>query len=127
MKEYTQDIKVLPGHIDELGHVNNIIYLKWVQETAKSHWETVASKTMQEEYLWVVLRHEIDYKLEIFADDIVRTKTKVLNMKGPLSKRSVEIYSNNKLAAKAITTWCLLNKTTRKPMQIPEEFAQLFL
>ncbi|NMM50406.1 acyl-CoA thioesterase [Marinigracilibium pacificum] len=127
MKEFSLDIDINSEDIDELGHVNNIVYLKWVQETARAHWENVAPSEMQDQNIWVVLRHEIDYKKEILINDNIQTKTKVLNMKGPLSKRQVEIYSNNILAAKAVTTWCLLNKDTRKPRNISKEYEMLFL
>ena len=54
-------INILQNDIDEQGHVNNIVYLKWVQDVAIAHWTSVANKEMQENNLWVVSRHEIDY------------------------------------------------------------------
>jgi acyl-CoA thioester hydrolase len=55
-------IPVLPGDIDEQNHVNNTVYLRWVQDVATAHWRTVASPKAQETIGWLVLRHEIDYK-----------------------------------------------------------------
>jgi acyl-CoA thioester hydrolase len=56
-------IAVEPSDIDGLGHVNNIVYLRWVQDIAIAHWKAVASAADQEKLLWIVVRHEIDYKL----------------------------------------------------------------
>jgi acyl-CoA thioester hydrolase len=53
-------ISVLPGDIDEQNHVNNTVYLRWVQDVATAHWRSVASPKAQENIGWVVLRHEID-------------------------------------------------------------------
>ena len=53
-------LSVMPGDIDEQDHVNNTVYLRWVQEVATAHWRAVASAQTQESIGWVVLRHEID-------------------------------------------------------------------
>ena len=53
-------VSVLPGDIDEQNHVNNTVYLRWVQDVATAHWRAVASPDAQESIGWVVLRHEID-------------------------------------------------------------------
>ena len=55
-------ITITPEDIDELGHVNNVVYLRWVQETAVAHWRAAATPAQQAEVVWVVVRHEIEYK-----------------------------------------------------------------
>ena len=55
-------IEVKESDIDMMGHVNNVVFLRWVQEAATAHWFAAASPADQEALLWVVLRHEIDYK-----------------------------------------------------------------
>jgi acyl-CoA thioester hydrolase len=55
-------LSVMPGDIDEQNHVNNAVYLRWVQEVATAHWQAIASSEAREGIGWVVLRHEIDYK-----------------------------------------------------------------
>src|SRR6266567_5714569 len=65
-------VSVMPGDIDEQNHVNNTVYLRWVQEVAIAHWQAIASSEAQEGIRWVVLRHEIDYKTPAcLGDDIV--------------------------------------------------------
>ena len=69
------NVSVLPADIDELGHVNNTVYLRWVQDAATAHWQAVASAGDQAAIFWVVMRHEIDYKAPAFAADEVLLRT----------------------------------------------------
>jgi len=65
-------VSVMPGDIDEQNHVNNTVYLRWVQEVATAHWQAIASGEAQGGIGWVVLRHEIDYKAPAcLGDDVV--------------------------------------------------------
>ena len=68
-------VRVLPDDIDEQDHVNNLVYLRWVQEIATAHWRAVASAVDQEVVSWVVLRHEIDYKAPALLGDEVDLTT----------------------------------------------------
>ena len=54
-------LTALPEHIDELGHVNNAVWVQWIQEVAVAHWDAVAPHAHKDAYYWVVVRHEIDY------------------------------------------------------------------
>jgi acyl-CoA thioester hydrolase len=67
-KIFEYPITILQSDIDEQGHVNNIIYLKWVQEAAIAHWISVANTQMLEDNLWVVSRHEIDNLKSAYFD-----------------------------------------------------------
>ena len=55
-------IRIEPSDIDELGHVNNVTYVRWVQDAAVAHWTAAAGAADQAALRWVVLRHEIDYQ-----------------------------------------------------------------
>src|SRR6185437_15630027 len=50
-----------PEHIDELGHVNNAVWVQWMERVAVSHWDSLADPAHKDAYYWVVVRHEIDY------------------------------------------------------------------
>ena len=58
---FEMTLTALPEHIDELGHVNNAVWVQWVQLVAVAHWESVADAGHKGAYFWVVVRHEIDY------------------------------------------------------------------
>src|SRR5438046_8911409 len=68
-------VPVLPGDIDEQNHVNNTVYLRWVQDVATAHWRFVASPEAQEAIGWVVPRHEFDYKTPATLGDEVLLRT----------------------------------------------------
>jgi len=121
--KFSHAIKVLPTDIDELGHVNNVVYLRWVQEVAVAHWQYAASALLKETYLWVVIRHEIDYYQPSFLDDNIIGYTWVGEHRGAKFDRYVRICKadNNKIVAEAKTTWCLLDAKTMRPKRIEQD------
>jgi acyl-CoA thioester hydrolase len=120
---FQHHIKILEKDIDEMGHVNNVVYLRWVQEVASSHWETIANEDLKTTYKWVVLRHEIDYRNPAFLDDEVTGTTWVGDYNGARFERFVKLVSSNtgKVLAEAKTIWCLIDSRSGKPMRIPPE------
>src|SRR5215210_2498900 len=61
MTPFEMKITAQPSDIDELGHVNNAAWVRWIQDVATAHWEAVAPAEHRDSYVWVVIRHEIDY------------------------------------------------------------------
>ena len=121
-------ITVQPDDIDALNHVNNVVYLRYVQDVAASHWNTIAPEGFKQQYAWVVLRHEIDYKNMAVLGDSIIAETWVGSCEGPRSERHVELYhaTTRKLLVKAKTSWCLLDSTTLRPKRIEQEIIDLF-
>jgi len=68
-------VSVLPGDIDEQNHVNNTVYLRWIQDVATAHWKSLASAESQAAIGWIVLRHEIDYKMPASLGDEILLRT----------------------------------------------------
>ncbi len=68
---YRHAIGIEPADIDHMGHVNNSVYLKWVQEAVVRYWEKVAPPEAVARHLWVALKHEISYRRPAFVDDVV--------------------------------------------------------
>ena len=64
-----------PEHIDELGHVNNAVWVQWIQQVAVAHWDSVADAAHKDAYFWVVVRHEIDYLRAAFEGDRIIART----------------------------------------------------
>ena len=127
MTEFHHNIKVTSNDIDELGHVNNVVYVRWVQDVASAHWDSVATSSMKSDYLWVVLRHEIDYKNPCFLGDTINGTTWVGEHYGARFERFVKLQLNSgKIAAEAKTTWCLLDRASMKPIRIPDAVLSVF-
>jgi acyl-CoA thioester hydrolase len=122
------NITVQPQDIDDLNHVNNVIYLRYVQDVASAHWNAIAPDGFKEKFSWVVLRHEIDYKSAAVLGDEIIAETWVGMCEGPRSERHVELYhaTTMKMLVKAKTTWCLLDAKTLKPKRIEQDIVDLF-
>lgn len=121
-------ITVTRQDLDDMQHVNNVVYLQWVQDAALAHWNAKAGTAIREKYKWVVLRHEIDYKSPGYLHDALVLKTWVYDYNGVRSTRLVQIIrqKDNKLLAQASTSWCLLQAASGKPVRIGEDIMDLF-
>lgn len=117
---FEQKIEVEAPDIDQLGHVNNVTYLRWVQDIAVAHWTAVASKEDQKKFLWVVLRHEIDYKQPALLGDELIVRTWVGEATRLKFERHTEFSrtKDNRLVAKARTVWCSVDATTGRPIEV---------
>lgn len=114
--------------IDELGHVNNAVYLVWAQDVAVSHWRTVAGEDLKRKYIWVALRHEIDYRDEVKAGETVEIRTWLGRAAGPRYERHVDIRKPgaSRFSARVKTDWCLIDAETRKPKRVGAEIFEPF-
>jgi acyl-CoA thioester hydrolase len=115
---------VRPADIDELGHANNVVWLRWVNETAIAHSRSVGLSA--EVYLalgvvWVVRRHDIEYLMPALEGEELDAFTWIETLRGATSLRRTLIRRDGKLLARAATTWALVDVTTGKPRRIPEE------
>ena len=75
MPRFTKTITAAPEDIDELGHVNNAVWVRWIQDVAVSHWAAVAAPEHRDAYVWVVTRHEIDYRGNVSVGETVTAET----------------------------------------------------
>jgi len=120
---YDVPIQVLEADIDMMGHVNNTVYLRWVQDAATAHWNVVATKEELEDMLWVVVKHEITYKHPALLEDHIIAATYLGKRKANYLQRYTDIRraSDDKILAKAVTLWCPLDAKTMKPIRLTEE------
>jgi acyl-CoA thioester hydrolase len=125
---FEMTISVLPADIDELNHVNNAVYLRWVQNVATSHWRALANADAQKNIGWVVLRHEIDYKTPACLGDEIVLRTWVGKATRLTFERFTEIRRQNdlELLSQARTLWVPINVRTGKPTRISEEVRAQF-
>jgi acyl-CoA thioester hydrolase len=125
---FEMTLSVVPGDIDEQNHVNNTVYLRWVQEVATAHWEAIASSDAQQGIGWVVLRHEIDYKTPACLGDDLVLRTWVGKATRLTFERFTEIRrsSDDQLLSAARTLWCPINAQTGRPVRVPAEVREQF-
>ena len=125
---FEMTVSVLPDDIDEQNHVNNTVYLRWVQDVATAHWRAIASGEVQENIGWVVLRHEIDYKAPAAFGDQIMLRTWVGKATRLTFERFTEIRRNSdgQILSKARTLWCPINAQTGRPARVPPEVRAQF-
>lgn len=117
-----------PADIDENGHVNNVVYLRWAQDMGVAHWRSVAPAEAQAQYAWVALRHEIDYRRELKLGETAHARTWVADAaQGPRFDRFIRIdAADGAMCAQVHTTWVLIETATRRPRRVPDWMVELF-
>jgi len=121
-------LAVEPADLDQLGHVNNVTYLRWVQDAAVAHWKAVAPAADQSRVLWIVLRHEIDYKQPAFLGDAIIARTWVGTASRVRFERFTELLraEDRTVLAQARTMWCSIDSQSRRPVAVNAELRARF-
>ena len=124
--KFSHSFIVKPIHLDEQNHVNNVVYVQWIQDVAVAHWRNLVSQAIQENYTWILLRHEIDYKQQSFENNEITATTWVGKATKVTCERFTEIKRGEVLLVKAKSMWCMLDANTKKPAKISEEIREKF-
>jgi acyl-CoA thioester hydrolase len=126
---FTRNFIAQPADIDELGHVNNAVWVRWIQEMATSHWQAVAAPAHIAAYYWVVTRHEIDYRGNIVAGDSVTARTWIeREPKGAQFDRRVDfVNAKGKVIVGANTTWAMIDKASGRLARVRPEVSAPFM
>jgi acyl-CoA thioester hydrolase len=115
-------LAIAPADIDDLGHVNNVVYLRWVQEVASAHWQSAAAPEDHARLAWVVTRHELDYKAAAFLGDEIVGRTRIGATTPITCERFVEIRrtKDDKLLVASRSVWVPVDRTTGRPKRIED-------
>ncbi|MEZ4371740.1 MAG: thioesterase family protein [Polyangiaceae bacterium] len=128
-KVFSQRFSVPPEVIDELGHVSNLEWVRWVSRIATAHSESVGlgfSAYQQLGLLWVVRRHEIDYLAEALEGQLLEVNTWIADVRGATSRRSTRFHriaddGSRQLLVSAETTWAMIDLKRRRPTRVPKD------
>ena len=126
---HTKTFLAGPDTIDKLGHVNNAVWVRWVQDIATEHWQGVADQAAVESYVWMVTRHEIDYRGNVGpGEDVVATTWIPGTPKGARFDRCVDFHdASGRLLVAVRSTWAMIDRATGRPQRIRPEIAAPFL
>lgn len=117
-----------PEDIDELSHVNNAVWVRWIQDMATAHWSATAAPEHVDAYIWVVTRHEIDYRGNVGEGETVTAETFI--PEGPTGARfdrRVDFRNaTGKVIVSAKTTWAIIDRPTGRLVRVPKEVAEPF-
>ncbi len=125
-KPFHFPIRIVPGDIDFMGHVNNARYLGWVQDAVLAHWQKLAPAEAVAERLWVALKHEITYRRPAFLDDDVIAKTVLEKIHGARAFYRTVIQRGEDVLAEVSSSWCCVDADTLRPARIGDEISRFF-
>lgn len=125
---FTRTFTAAPQHIDALGHVNNAVWVQWIQDLATAHWEAAAHPEHVAAFFWVVIRHEIDYRGNIAVTESAEGTTWIEGeAKGAKSIRVVEFHDQaGKPLVSARTTWAMLDRASGRLARVRPEILAPF-
>ncbi len=124
---YRHAIAIGPDDIDHMGHVNNSVYLRWVQDAVIEYWEKVAPAEAVGKHLWVALKHEITYRRPTFLDDVVVADVLAEKVEGAKAIFSTVVRRGEDVLAEIKSSWCCLDARSMRPVRLAREVAERFL
>ncbi|MCW1431752.1 acyl-CoA thioesterase [Novosphingobium sp. JCM 18896] len=118
-----------PEHIDVMGHVNNAVWVQWMEALATAHWEADAAPEHLASYAWVVTRHEIDYRGNIKQGESVVAETFIPDPpSGAKFDRRIDFRNEaGKVIVSARSTWAMIDLKSGRLMRVPAEVAAPFM
>ncbi|AZA62515.1 acyl-CoA thioesterase [Chryseobacterium indoltheticum] len=122
---FEKQIKITEEYIDLNNHVNNVQYVKWVEEIAAEHWDSVKHKLDFPDDIWMLLDHHIQYKKQVYLGDLITVKTYPKPPEGIRQPRKVEFYCNDVLVVDSLTLWVFIDKKTQKIKRLDENWLSL--
>lgn len=124
--KFSHSFGVDKSDIDAQGHVNNVAYVRWIQDVAIAHWLAVSTEEIRAKFTWMLTRHEIDYKKQTFENEKVTVTTWVGEPTRVQWERFTEVRRGNDLLVAARSVWCLIDRRRQRPARIAEEFKKWF-
>lgn len=120
--------------IDQLDHVNNLAYLRWVLDVALTHSTAVGLDVETYQRLggvFVVRRHEIDYLRPVLRGESLELRTWIDSVFAAKCRRATEIVrigagEQETVVARAMTTWGFIEIATGRPTRIPNDIRLAF-
>jgi len=114
--------------VDANRHVNNVIYVQWMQDAAIGHAEACGGARLARELggSWFVRMHRIEYLKPAFLDDEVTVLTWVADWRKVRSLRRYRFLRNETVLAEGETDWVFVDATTGRPKPITEEIVSAF-
>ena len=121
-------VQPTPADIDENGHVNNVVYLRWAQDLGTAHWRSRAPADAQAAWAWIALRHEVDYRRALLLHETALGRTWVAAAaEGPRFDRFIRIDAEDGvMCAQVKTTWVLIEQATGRPRRVPQWMVEMF-
>jgi acyl-CoA thioester hydrolase len=124
---FERTLTVAAGDLDAQGHVNNVVFVRWVEETAICHWTALTTPEVQAEVGWVLLRHEIDYLRPVGLGEVLTARTWLAELGRMRVDRRVEfLRPTGEVVASSRTVWCPVDPGTGRPRRVGDDLRTIF-
>ena len=124
---FRHPVAIEPADIDHMGHVNNAVYLKWVQEAVVDYWRSVAPPNAVAQHMWVALKHEITYLRPTFLQDIVVAEVIAEKVEGARAMFTTVLRRGEEVLSEIKSSWCCLDAVTHRPARLAREVVGRFI
>ena len=124
---FRHPVAILPADIDHMGHVNNAVYLKWVQDAVVDYWSSVAPPGAVAAHLWVALKHEITYLRPTFLQDVVVAEVIAEKVEGARAMFTTVLRRGEEVLSEIKSSWCCLDAVTKRPARLARDVVGRFL
>jgi len=124
---FRHPVAIQPDDIDHMGHVNNSVYLKWVQDAVVDYWQSVAPADAVARHLWVALKHEITYLRPTFLQDVVVAEVIAEKVQGARAMFTTVLRRGEEVLSEIKSSWCCLDAATQRPARLAREVVARFL
>lgn len=119
-------IKIAPVDIDHMGHVNNSVYLRWVQDAVVEYWERLAPSEAVAKHLWVALQHQISYRKPTFLSDTVVAEVVAEQVRGARAFFNTVVTRGGEVLVEVKSCWCCLDAATKRPVRLKQDVVDRF-
>jgi acyl-CoA thioester hydrolase len=127
MSSHSLGVQVAAADIDRMGHINNSVYLRWIEEAVHAHWSALATPSEFAAYLWVAVRHEIDYRRPAHVDDHLDVQTRIVEIRRARAWFETVIARGCTPLVEARSCWCCVDAESRRLIPIPADAAARFM
>src|SRR3954469_7636006 len=124
---FRHQVAIEPADIDHMGHVNNAVYLKWVQDAVVDYWRSVAPPDAVASHLWVALKHEITYLKPTFLQDNVVAEVIAEKVEGARAFFRTVLRRGEVVLSKIQSCWCCLAAASLRPARLARDVTSRFL
>lgn len=126
--KYTLALRVPDADIDRQGHVNNVAFVRYIQDVAVAHWTAVAPDAVRAAFTWVVRRHELEYLRPAFPGEELLLRTWVGEPSGATWERFTEVSraGEDRPLVTARTVWVLLDAASGRPRRVDAALVAYF-
>ena len=127
MAVFRHPVAIEPADIDHMGHVNNAVYLKWVQEAVVDYWRSIAPPEAVAGHPWVALKHEITYRRPTFLQDNVVAEVIAEKVEGARAYFTTIVRRGEEVLSEIKSSWCCLDAVTKRPARLARDIVGRFL